>query len=616
MAPTTRVSNKDKHPGNILLPDSHLARKAAATKAAIDEVAQLLKQEMYEDAWQWEGEEATRPLTRSNAKITHPSGARACNQLSSSKQEQTAAADNGSSHKYKFMKREQREMVAEANKQYYLDIEEDEDEEKQELAQNGKRKERVVTYSTDDERPTPKKLKPISQPPVRGLQVEVLLPNWRAIVARDVPHSHLKQASKSHKSDSKEKKSLELEEASNVDYGSCGDEDVVADSEEDEEEESNFIGPNDSQCAPSNVSLLVPTNGLQRASVNTPQNSHSGNGAAGAQRNFGPLVSTQRKPMGALRPISKSQPRVPASSAQQPAKKPHTWFRIEDLPNGSQQRFREDLLPMWLDFVSTLENPWDVANHINVMQEIWNMVFTDIDHTVQKTNDPVYYLLVQRAINYRNAFSKRGETAVATYLNSLGLKDPEQIAKYISFLVPSVSDIRSDEETAECYPFMWQETKVIMDEDGRIEHMETKGAFCSQPISDTLALYLEIRESIPQAWRQTDHPRGALVLATASVERALKMHSTGVYAKPQNHLESRFSQKHWGVTTENVMISVKKTSSRGWKKIIKAAMLYSRTRKTRRNLRPVPDRAREGPNGYTHCVDADSASDSGSDIIF
>lgn len=101
---------------------------------------------------------------------------------------------------------------------------------------------------------------------------------------------------------------------------------------------------------------------------------------------------------------------------------------MEDLPDGSQQRFREELGPLWLDFVSTLENPWDLANHIDVMQEIWNMTFTDMDHTVQKTNDPVYFLLLQRAYTYRRDFAKRGETAVAAYLDSMGLETPDEIA--------------------------------------------------------------------------------------------------------------------------------------------------------------------------------------------
>lgn len=95
------------------------------------------------------------------------------------------------------------------------------------------------------------------------------------------------------------------------------------------------------------------------------------------------------------------------------------------------------------------------------------------------------------------------------------------------------------------------------------------------------------------------------------------MYSTGIYVKPEDRRQFRFSRKHWGVTTEEVMISVMKTTSRGWKKIIKAAIPYIRTRKAHHNsLRATLEKDREAPNGYTHCVDVDSCSDSGSDIIF
>ncbi|KAG1858860.1 hypothetical protein F4604DRAFT_1930915 [Suillus subluteus] len=388
-------------------------------------------------------------------------------------------------------------------------------------------------------------------------------------------------------------KALEPTQVNNVGYvtGYDDEDDAV---EEGEEEESNLIGRNGSQHAPSEVSQRVPLNDLRRASVSPPPNSQSGtcgpvDGAAGVRRKSTPLVSTQREATDTFSQVIQFQADVPACSTQQPAKKPQPRFRVEDLPDGSQKRFRENLGPLWLDFVSTLENPWDLTNHIDALQEIWNMTFTDIDYTVQKTNDPVYFLLLQRASAYRHEFAKRGEIAVAAYLHSIGLKNPDEIAQHINFLVPSVSEIRGYEETAKCYPFMWQEAKNIMNEDGHIERT---------------------------ALRQKDNPRGALVLATASVERALRMYSTGICVKPKDHLESRFSRKHWGVMTEEVMISVKKTTSRGWKKIIKAAIPYIKTRKLHHGTRAALEKEREGPNGYTHCVDVDSGSDSGSDVNF
>ncbi|KAG2146822.1 hypothetical protein DEU56DRAFT_978673 [Suillus clintonianus] len=203
-----------------------------------------------------------------------------------------------------------------------------------------------------------------------------------------------------------------------------------------------------SPASPSSLRVLI--NGPQRASVTAPQNSQSGkcgpcNGTAGA--------STQRKLMSTLRPVSKSQPRVPASSAQQPTKKkPHSGIRREDLPNGSQHCFREDLTPLTssppsktLDMLLTL---------LMLCNSVMNVAFTDI-------------------------------------------------AKYISFLVPSVSDIHGDKETVKCYPFMRQEAKIIMDEDDVSNTWKRRAH--SRLVSHALALYLEIRKIIPQAWRQSVH---------------------------------------------------------------------------------------------------------------
>ncbi|KAG1818736.1 uncharacterized protein BJ212DRAFT_107105 [Suillus subaureus] len=208
MAPTTRVSNRDKHPGYILRPGAYSAKKTTAKMAAIDKVVQV-KQEMDEgDTWEGEGE--PRPPAPSNAKAAHPSGTHARNELVNSEQGQKAAAKNREPHEYKHMLKKQptlQELVADTKRQYRFDIEEDGNEEEPELAQHGKRKQRVVySASTDDERSTSKKFKRdecISQPVGR---VEVLLPKWHTIIARDVAKLHLKQTFESHETRPKETK--------------------------------------------------------------------------------------------------------------------------------------------------------------------------------------------------------------------------------------------------------------------------------------------------------------------------------------------------------------------------------------------------------------------------
>jgi hypothetical protein len=82
MAPATRVSNRDKHPGYIVRPGPYSARKTAVNRAAI-------AQEMDEDhAWEGEGEEPTRLPASSSAKVMHPSGTHARNQLIDAKRGQ------------------------------------------------------------------------------------------------------------------------------------------------------------------------------------------------------------------------------------------------------------------------------------------------------------------------------------------------------------------------------------------------------------------------------------------------------------------------------------------------------------------------------------------------
>jgi hypothetical protein len=68
----------------------------------------------------------------------------------------TATVENRETHKYKHMLKRQstlQELVADTNKQFRLDIEEDKNEENPEIAQHRKRKQPIVySASTDDER--------------------------------------------------------------------------------------------------------------------------------------------------------------------------------------------------------------------------------------------------------------------------------------------------------------------------------------------------------------------------------------------------------------------------------------------------------------------------------
>ncbi|KAG1879908.1 hypothetical protein F4604DRAFT_1923128 [Suillus subluteus] len=274
-------------------------------------------------------------------------------------------------------------------------------------------------------------------------------------------------------------------------------------------------------------------------------------------------------------------------------------FCTEDLPDGSQQRFRLELTPLWIDYISTLEGPWDASDYAD-------------------KNDPVYALLMQHAYNYRSGFADRAELAVASYLEH---KTPDNIKEIVEYLAPSILELPGNNGKTHyinpgCYPYLWKDVDMVYDDQGNFSHANASGAFLHELISDTFAHHLEAIQGLSEASQMKDCPRGALALTCVGVERALRMYSTGEYVKPDAAIEARFSQQLWGVTTDEIMLSITKTTPRGWKNIIKAAIPYIGAYKSHATSHSALKEQREGPNGYVACFDRDSASNSGSDFSF
>ncbi|KAG1752260.1 hypothetical protein EDD22DRAFT_850608 [Suillus occidentalis] len=75
---------------------------------------------------------------------------------------------------------------------------------------------------------------------------------------------------------------------------------------------------------------------------------------------------------------------------------PYTCVKFikNDLPPGLHHNFDALIVPMWIDFISTLDNMWDISNFANEMQRIWDLALLAIKHTVSKLRDLVYKTLV------------------------------------------------------------------------------------------------------------------------------------------------------------------------------------------------------------------------------
>lgn len=71
-------------------------------------------------------------------------------------------------------------------------------------------------------------------------------------------------------------------------------------------------------------------------------------------------------------------------------------FRNEDIPGypRTAQVWREVYLPLWHDFVSTLGDPWCIADELDSAQTLWSKMFPKHrDWTVARKDDPVFFLV-------------------------------------------------------------------------------------------------------------------------------------------------------------------------------------------------------------------------------
>lgn len=132
---------------------------------------------------------------------------------------------------------------------------------------------------------------------------------------------------------------------------------------------------------------------------------------------------------------------------------------------------------MWIDFISCLDNMWDISDFAEEMQQIWDHVFPTLEHTISKNKDAVYKVvsllwltfyhlimhfiqLMQHAYDYCSNFGERAEIVVTKYI---WMQDwsPDNIIDTVAYLVPEQAQYVDE---ASCttwvnppiYPYMWK----------------------------------------------------------------------------------------------------------------------------------------------------------------
>ncbi|KAG0701700.1 hypothetical protein DFH29DRAFT_1000007 [Suillus ampliporus] len=200
-------------------------------------------------------------------------------------------------------------------------------------------------------------------------------------------------------------------------------------------------------------------------------------------------------------------------------------FTKNDLPPGSHHNFDALVVPMWIDFISTLNNMWDISDFADDMQNIWDLALPNIKYTVSKSKDPVYKILMQRAYDYCSDFRERVKIVIAKYIEDQGWTSDE-IQQVVTYIVPEQIPWVNEKGqkvfvNPPIYPYMWKECRG-----------DEKDPDANQCILDMFALYLKQVHCLLTKYRCEQMPKGALSIATVVVERMWKMWMMGKFVQP------------------------------------------------------------------------------------
>ncbi|KAG1855265.1 hypothetical protein F4604DRAFT_1932326 [Suillus subluteus] len=218
-------------------------------------------------------------------------------------------------------------------------------------------------------------------------------------------------------------------------------------------------------------------------------------------------------------------------------------FTKNDLPAGSHCKFDSYVVPMWIDFISCLDNMWDILDFAEEMQRVYD---------------------------YHSNFGEQAEIIIAKYIQMQDWSC-DDVADIVAYLVPEQAQYVDDAGhttwvNPPIYPYMW---KLVVGDRTNVDSY--RGSFKDSCVLDTFALYLEQVHDLPKEFRCTDMQKGALSIAMIAVKCTWKMWSTGVYVKPKRPSESQFAEGLWSDCTELVIESLEQASCRKWKMISKGA---------------------------------------------
>ena len=80
-------------------------------------------------------------------------------------------------------------------------------------------------------------------------------------------------------------------------------------------------------------------------------------------------------------------------NAIKPLKTPRKKYTLVDLPAGTLDVWRTTYIPMWLDHLGTLQNPWDCARMLEKAQVLWDQVYPRYPQVLVAKDEAIFNLV-------------------------------------------------------------------------------------------------------------------------------------------------------------------------------------------------------------------------------
>jgi len=261
-----------------------------------------------------------------------------------------------------------------------------------------------------------------------------------------------------------------------------------------------------------------------------------------------PTTSAAMTPASSLSSLNSEENPLPTFTLPRSVKGTKVYPGIRDLPAHIRDRFRDEFIRFVMKQVANSKSPWTNPD-VDSLQTAYNIVYPTFPARIRHS-DAVYHPTTSALGVLRNRLATAAIAAVQTFVSDVFRKKRldtiERRANYIAQLFPSDQD----------HPIIWREyVEGDIQNHPEIGGYKTirRGQFQSDPILGTLKSYYTssgIMEDPPLEDPGTGYrPLGVLALASAAVERAYKMYTTGDFIPSHQP----FNADDWGPATLKFM---------------------------------------------------------------